>query len=59
MYNENESELKNTLNGLIYNYNELLIDEKLDFRKEDFTIFLICDGFDRIPESFKQYATEK
>lgn len=59
MYNENEDELKNTLTGLIHNYNELRGDPKLDFKKEDFIVFLICDGYDKIPESFKKYATEK
>src|SRR5205085_69447 len=59
MYNENEKELKNTLAGVIYNYNELRNDESLNFKKDDFIVFLICDGYDRIPESFKKYATEK
>lgn len=59
MYNEDEQELRNTLNGVIYNYNELRNDASLDFKKEDFVVFLICDGYDRIPESFKKYATEK
>ena len=59
MYNENEQELKNTLTGVIHNYNELRMDKDLDFKKEDFVVFVIVDGFDRIPESFKRYATEK
>lgn len=59
MYNENEQELKNTLTGVIHNYNELRIDKDLDFKKEDFVVFLVCDGYERIPESFKKYATEK
>jgi hypothetical protein len=59
MYNENEQELKNTLTGVIHNYNELRIDKSLDLKKEDFVVFLICDGYDRIPESFKRYASEK
>jgi Chitin synthase len=59
MYNEDEKELKNTLTGVIYNYNELRNDESLDFKKDDFIVFLICDGYDRIPDSFKKYATEK
>lgn len=59
MYNENEKELRNTLTGLIYNYNELRNDESLNFKKDDFIVFLICDGYDRIPESFKKFATEK
>lgn len=44
---------------MIYNYNELRSDDELCFKKEDLLVFLICDGFDRIPESFKAFATEK
>jgi hypothetical protein len=58
MYNEDEQELKNTLTGVLHNYNELRLDQSLDFKKEDFLVFLICDGFDRIPASLKKYATE-
>ena len=59
MYNEDEEELKRTLSGVIHNYNELRLDKSLDYKKEDFIVFLICDGFDRIPESLRKYATEK
>lgn len=59
MYNEDEEELKTTLSGVIHNYNELRLDASLEYKKEDFVVFVICDGFDRIPESFKKFATEK
>jgi hypothetical protein len=59
MYNENEQELKETLRGVIHNYNELRTDPLLDFKKKDFVIFIICDGYDKIPESFKKFATDK
>mmetsp|Transcript_35383 Transcript_35383/g.34418 ORF Transcript_35383/g.34418 Transcript_35383/m.34418 type:complete len:137 (+) Transcript_35383:236-646(+) len=59
MYNEEEKELKDTLAGVIYNYNELRNEEELNFKKEDFVVFLICDGYDKIPKDFKKYATEK
>lgn len=59
MYNEDEQELKNTLTGVLHNYNELKLDKDLNFKKEDFLVFLICDGFDRIPASFQKFATEK
>ena len=59
MYNEDEQELRNTLTGVIHNYNELRMDKGIDFKKEDFIVFLICDGYDRIPASFKKFATEK
>jgi hypothetical protein len=58
MYNEDEGELKTTLKGVIHNYNELRLDPTLDFKKEDLVVFLICDGYDRIPESFKKFATD-
>ena len=59
MYNENEQELKDTLTGILMNYNELRLDQSINFKKEDFVVFLICDGYNAIPESFKKYATEK
>jgi len=58
MYNEDEAELKTTLTGVIHNYNELRLDETLEFKKEDLVVFLICDGYDRIPETFRKFATE-
>jgi len=45
MYNENEQELRDTLTGILHNYNELRLDKKLDFKKEDCIVFLICDGY--------------
>jgi hypothetical protein len=45
MYNENEQELRDTLTGVLHNYNELRLDKSLNFKKEDFVVFLICDGF--------------
>lgn len=59
MYNEDEEELKRTLTGVIHNYNELRCDPELEFKKEDFIVFLVCDGYDRIPESFRKFAIEK
>ena len=59
MYNEDEHELKNTLNGVFHNYNELRIDKELNFKKEDFIVFLVVDGYEQIPASFKKFATEK
>ena len=44
MYNEDENEFKNTLSGLLLNYIELRSDPKLNFKKEDFVVFLISDG---------------
>jgi len=59
MYNENENELKDTLRGVLHNYNELRNDSELGFKKEDLIVFLIADGFERLPASFKKFAEEK
>jgi hypothetical protein len=58
MYNEHVGELKTTLKGLIHNYNCFRSDRK-EFSKDDFLIFIVCDGFERIPECFKKLATDK
>lgn len=57
MYNEPESELKITLAGVMHNYNELRNNP--DFKKEDFLIFVIVDGYDKITDDFLKYATNK
>jgi hypothetical protein len=59
MYNEDEDELKTTLTGVISNYNELRNDPDLKFKKNDLIVFLISDGFNGIPESFRKYAIDK
>ena len=46
MYNEDKHELKNTLNVVFHDYNELRIDKELNFKKEDFIVFLVVDGYD-------------
>ena len=59
MYNENEEEFKTTLRGVIENYNKLKSDKELNFKKHDMLVFLICDGFERIPKTFLEYAAKK
>lgn len=59
MYNEHVSELKTTLRGLIHNYNCFRADKTYNIKKDDFLIFIVCDGFDRIPDCFKKLAREK
>jgi hypothetical protein len=56
MYNENESELQHTLSGIMQNYICLKLDEKTKFTKDDFLVVVVCDGYERIPESFKKFA---
>ena len=59
MYNEHVDELKTTLRGLIHNYNCFRSDKNFNLTKDDFLIFIVCDGYDRIPESFKKHARDK
>jgi len=59
MYNEDEVELKNTLRGLIHNYNCFRADKSYELSKDDFLIFIVCDGYDKIPDSFKAHARSK
>lgn len=60
MYNEDEQELKNTLRGVVHNYNCFRAeDDKYNLTKDDFCVTIICDGYDRIPESFKKHARDK
>ena len=59
MYNEDENELKNTLRGVIQNYNCLRLDQYTKFTKDDLCVLVVCDGYERIPESFKNYARSK
>ena len=62
MYNEDEGELKNTLRGIVHNYNcfraekEKYKKETHSLTKDDFCVTIICDGYERIPESFKAFA---
>lgn len=59
MYNEDESELKHTLKGCLHNYNCMKMDEDMKFTKDDFLVVVICDGYERIPESLKRLARDK
>jgi hypothetical protein len=58
MYNENEAELKMTIAGVLQNYNIMNMDPDIKMRQEDLVVVLVCDGYEKIPESFKKYATE-
>jgi hypothetical protein len=58
MYNEDEAELKQTLTGVLHNYNELRADPTVPFMKHDFVVFLIADGYAGLTENFKKYATD-
>ena len=59
MYNEDEREFKETMTGVMENYIKMRLDkEVVGLKKRDFLVFVICDGFQGIPESFKKYATD-
>ena len=58
MYNENENELKDTMTGVLQNYNIMFKDPDVKMRQHDLVVVCVCDGFDKIPESFKKYATD-
>jgi len=34
------------------------MDPSIKLRQQDLIVVLVCDGYDKIPESFKKYATE-
>ena len=59
MYNEDEKELQHTLRGCLHNYNCMKLDDKLPFTKDDFLVVVVCDGYERIPESLKKLARDK
>ena len=59
MYNEKVAELKTTLKGLLHNYNCFRADEDYRFTKDDFLVTIICDGYDKIPDCFKELARDK
>jgi hypothetical protein len=58
MFNEDESELKVTMQGVLQNYNAMYLDPAVKLRQEDMVVVCVCDGFDRITDKFKAYATE-
>ena len=58
MYNENEDELKTTMRGILQNYNAMYLDPEIKMRQKDMIVVCVCDGFDKIPESFRKYATK-
>jgi len=59
MYNEEIQELRDTMRGVIDNFNELRRDPELNFTKDDLIVFLICDGYANIPKEFKDFAKNK
>ena len=36
----------------------MYMDSTLKMRQKDMIVFLVCDGFEKIPESFKKYAVK-
>lgn len=58
MYNENENELKETMTGVLQNYNAMYKDPQLKMRQQDLVVVCVCDGYERIPQSFKDFAKQ-
>jgi hypothetical protein len=48
MYNEDVKEFKDTLEGVLQNYNSMYMDETLQLRRSDFIVVCVCDGFEQI-----------
>lgn len=57
MYNEDTEAFKYTMQGVLQNYYALYHDPDVKLRQKDFIVYVICDGYDKIPEGFKQYMT--
>ncbi len=59
MYNEDEAELKQTLAGVMENHERMRADSALGFGKHDLVVFVIADGYDKLPGSLKRMLTAK
>ena len=59
MYNEDESELKSTLAGVMENHERMRAEGVPGFGKNDLVIFVIADGYEKIPNSMKRMLSEK
>ena len=57
MYNEDVKEFKDTLEGVLQNYNSMYMDETLQLRRSDLIVVCVCDGFERVTPDFIEYAT--
>lgn len=44
------------MTGVLQNYNAMYKDPEIKMRQQDFLVVLVCDGYERIPDSFKKYA---
>lgn len=58
MYNEDKAEFINTMKGVMQNYNAMYMDDNIKMRQEDLIVVLVSDGYEKIPEDFKEYARE-
>ena len=36
----------------------MYLDKRVKMRQQDLVVVCVCDGFDKIPDSFKKYATQ-
>lgn len=56
MYNETELHFKYTMMGVVQNYYALYHDPDVKMRQKDLVVYLVCDGYEAMPSSFKSYA---
>lgn len=59
MYNEAEHEIEFTVRGLLQNFQEMKEDPRLSFGDEEMYVVVLCDGHDKIPQSFKKFAKDR
>ena len=59
MYNEAEQEIEFTMRGILQNYAEMREDPRLKLGDEEMYAIVLCDGHDKIPQSFKKFARDR
>ena len=57
MYNEAEDEIQFTMEGILRNHLQIRKDGRFEFGEEELIVIIICDGHEKIPDSFKTFAT--
>lgn len=58
MYNEDETELQFSMEGVVRNHAQLCKDERFNFGDDELMVVVLCDGYEKIPQSFKTFATD-
>ena len=58
MYNEDVFEFKQTMRGVLQNFEAMCQDPQIKMKKNDFVLVLICDGIAKIPQTMIDYLVE-